>query len=107
MVKLSLRLNVSLCLSESLWLKEESSRAARIKWKISSKAQKERRPTKTQKRDDVSKSRGLKSRKTRVQKPKKEIRPKTFNKINMLTKTQNKYYQKKMKKRRRLVYIRK
>jgi len=52
------------------------------------------------------KSRGLKSRKTRVQKPKKEIRPKTFNKINMLTKTQNKYYQKKMKKRR-LVYIRK
>jgi hypothetical protein len=41
---------LSLWLSLPLWSKE-SSRAARIKWKISSKAQKERRPTKIQKKE--------------------------------------------------------
>jgi hypothetical protein len=56
------------------------------------KSSKRKKTDKNQKRNHVSKSRGLKSRETRVQKPKKEIKPKTFKKINRLTKIKNKYY---------------
>jgi len=54
------------------------------------KAQKERRPTKTQKKRWRLQKQRIEEPRNESTKTKKEIKPKTFNKTNMLTKTQKK-----------------